>query len=382
MRGSGSIWQRKDGVWAGAISLGVVDGRRARETFYGPNEDVVKAKLARAQLLLGSGSGLPSKVPLGDYLHSWITRADVSPKTAAGYQGIIDGLPAWLLSIPLGRLNGGHVQTWIDSLGGTPRTVAWKRNTLRAALNDARRRGLVDQNAAALARVPRQRRPKRTVLTASDCRAILAALDAQPKTKDKPAVPAWRYRAAAAVAIGCGLRQGELLGLSWSDISGDQVTVRASLTRVDGQYVRTPTKTEASEAVVPIPGFAVRALALWDVQQAREWHEAHPDGRPVDIEEVRRAGHVFTTRRGMPVNGSMLTHHFQDRIEAAGLPPIVWHDLRHATADMLADAGIGQTVTRDYLRHASYATTADRYTGTGSAALALAAAALDRAMGE
>lgn len=381
MRGQGSVWQRADGVWACAISLGVVNGRRVRETMYGPTEDAVRDKLYRAQLLIGTGAGLPSKVPLGDYLGSWIAaQRDISRRTADQYAAIVAGLPDWLRAVPLGRLNGGHVQAWVDTLSGSPRTVAWKRNTLRAALNDAKRRGLVERNAAALARVPRQRRPKRAVLTATDCAAILAACDARPEDGDKPAVPAWRYRAAVAVAIGTGLRQGEMLGLSWADIADGRITVRATLARLDGEYVLVPAKTEASEATVPLPAFAARALAAWDAVQAAEWRAAHPG--PIDIEDARRKGHVFTTPAGMPVNGSVLTHQFQARLKDAGLPVVPWHALRHATADLLADAGIGQTVARDYLRHASVTTTQDHYTGSSVDALGLAAAALDRAMGE
>ena len=190
-------------------------------------------------------------------------------------------------------------------------------------------------------------------------------------------MPAWRYQAAAAVAIGCGLRQGELLGLAWSDIADGRVTVRATLTRRAGEYVLTPTKTEASEATVPLPAFAARYLAAWDAIQAQDWARTHPG--LTDFAE-RKAGHVFTRPDGVQVNGTVLTHQFQARLEAAGLLKIAWHDLRHATADLLADAGVGQTVARDYLRHASYATTADHYTGSSEDALGLAAAALDRAM--
>ena len=380
MRGTGSVWQRRDLVWCAAISLGVVNGRRVREVFYGPTEDAVRDKLYRAQLLIGAGDGLPSKVPLGDFLASWIaTQRDVSDRTRAQYRHIVDDLPDWLSAVTLGRLNGGHVQAWVDSLTGSPRTVAWKRNTLRAALNDARRRGLVERNAAALARVPRQRRPKRVVLTAADCAAILAACDARPEDGDKPSVPAWRYRAAVAFAMGTGLRQGEMLALGWPDIADGRVTVRGTLARVGGEYVITPPKTDASASVVPLPAFVLRALAGWDAVQAQEWQAAHPG--VVELEEARRRGHVFTTSAGYPVAGSVLTHQFQARLTAAGLPSIPWHALRHATADMLADAGIPQTVARDYLRHASVTTTQDHYTGSGLAALELAASALDAAMG-
>ena len=232
-----------------------------------------------------------------------------------------------------------------------------------------RRRGIVERNAAALARVPRQRRPKRTVLTAADCRAILAAL------------AGWRYLPAAVTAMGCGLRQGELLALGWEDVRPDAVVVRTSLTRISGEFVRVPTKTEASEATVPLPPFVRRALDAWDAVQAAEWRAAHPEDEPTAIEEHRRKGHVFTTAAGMPVHGSVLTHQFQARLRAARLRVITWHSLRHGTADLLADAGVQQTVARDYLRHASYTTTADHYTGSSPAALNLAALALDAAIG-
>lgn len=372
MRGTGSIRQRKDGIWMAALSLGTVNGKRIRPTFYGPSEEAVTRKLNRALMLVGTDTDQPSKVPLGDWLASWIGQVDVTPRTAAQYRVIVEELPPFLLAVPLGKLNGGHVQTWVDQMASTaasPRTIAWKRNTLRAALNDARRRGLVERNAAALARVPRQRRPKRTVLTAGDCRAILAAL------------AKWRYLPAAVMAIGCGLRQGEMLALSWEDVTADAVTIRTSLTRIGGEFVRVATKTEASDATVPVPPFVRRALDTWDAVQAGEWKAAHPDGQPVAIEELRKRGHVFTTARGMPVHGSVLTHQFQARLRTAKLPVIPWHALRHATADLLADLGQPQTVARDYLRHASALTTADHYTGSGWAALSKAAAALDSALG-
>ncbi|MHB8398400.1 MAG: tyrosine-type recombinase/integrase [Candidatus Limnocylindrales bacterium] len=376
LRGQGTIRQRHDGVWMAAISMGTLNGKRIRPTFYGPDERTVTDKLNGALALVGTGGTLPSKLPLGDWLRSWIETAarDVSPRTAAQYRHIIEGMPAWLRAVQLGKLNGGHVQAWVDQLAAaprsSPRTVAWKRNTLRAALNDARRRGIVERNAAALARVPRQRRPKRTVLTAADCRTILAAL------------AGWRYQPAAVVAMGCGLRQGEMLALGWEDVTSRAIIVRASLTRLDGRFVRVPTKTEASAATVPVPAFVRHALDGWDVVQAAEWRAAHPADRPTDIEDRRKAGHVFTTERGMPVHGSVLTHQFQARLRAAKLPVIAWHDLRHATADLLADLGVGQTVARDYLRHASALTTQDRYTGSSFAALTSAAAALDAAIGD
>lgn len=47
----------------------------------------------------------------------------------------------------------------------------------------------------------------------------------------------WRERiglALWAVALGIGLRRGEALGLKWSDVDLNRLTVRRSLQRVDG----------------------------------------------------------------------------------------------------------------------------------------------------
>lgn len=363
------------GIWSGEINLGIRDGKRIRRWVYGPDYATVAAKLR-----LGLAAANPERAPspqLGDFLASWLrTARDVNPHTLAGYRSIVDAMPPSLLVVPLRELGVGHVQAWVDSLDGSPRTVAWKRNTLRAALNDARRLGLCERNSAALARVPRQRRPRRIELAPADVAAILAAL------------AGWRYEPAAAVAIGCGLRQGELLGLAWPDVgmsdtfqhSVGKITVRAALARRGGEYVRVPAKTAASEATVPLPAFAAAALARWDARQAAEWHEAH-EGRPVDVEEARKAGLVFTTEDGRPVSGSVLTHQFQRCLRAAGLPVVSWHALRHATADLLAEGGAPQTVTRDFMRHASYATTADHYVGSSREALERAAELIDRAIG-
>jgi integrase len=388
LKGQGTVTGHSSGLIRAQVTLGTVNGRQQRLTTYHHDRDAAEAWIAATTALLGRGDRLPSRVPLGDFLASWLAREarDVAPSTAAGYARIIADMPAQLASVPLGKLKTDHVQAWLDGLAGSPRTVAWKRNMLRAALNDAIRRDLIDRNPAASARPPRQRRPRRIVITAAQCSAILTACEARPETDDHPAVPRWRYPAAVAVAIGCGLRQGEMLGLSWGDIRADRIVVRQRLRRlhgdrkrgVPGEYVLVAgMKAEEGERVVPLPGFARRALAAWKETQDAE-RSAAGDVEPLD----RTALPVFTTASGGLVNGTTLTHGFQDRLADAGLDRIPWHALRHATASVLAAAKVPQTVGRDYLGHASMTTTGDHYTGSAWEQLAAAGAAMDAAVGQ
>ena len=61
-----------------------------------------------------------------------------------------------------------------------------------------------------------------------------------------------------------GLRQGEVLGLAWELVDLDQAElfVGEQLQRVNHKILRRETKTEASEALLPLPAICVAALNL------------------------------------------------------------------------------------------------------------------------
>ncbi len=61
-----------------------------------------------------------------------------------------------------------------------------------------------------------------------------------------------------------GLRKGEVLGLTWElvDLEAGELYVGEQLQRVGRQLLRRETKTESSEAPLPLPGICVAALKL------------------------------------------------------------------------------------------------------------------------
>jgi integrase len=64
--------------------------------------------------------------------------------------------------------------------------------------------------------------------------------------------------AAHVLLLVLGLRKGELLGLTWEMVSldGAELYVGEQLQRVGRQLLRRPTKTEGSEAPLPLPDMA------------------------------------------------------------------------------------------------------------------------------
>jgi integrase len=91
-------------------------------------------------------------------------------------------------------------------------------------------------------------------------------------------------------------------------------------------------------------------------------------------------GLVFVTPRGLPVSQSWLTKHFQALLEAAGLPTMRLHDLRHGAATLLVGAGVHPRVAQQLLRHASSKTTTEIYSHVTAAQERQAAEVLQAAV--
>ena len=81
-----------------------------------------------------------------------------------------------------------------------------------------------------------------------------------------------RLEALYAVALALGLRQGELLGLSWRDVDfgAGTLTVRRSLQRIDGEVRLVEPKTETSRRTLSLPPSVATALRAHRDRQAFE----------------------------------------------------------------------------------------------------------------
>src|SRR5262249_39242107 len=91
-RGEGSVFQRADGFWAAAISLGVADGKRVRRTVYAPTKTELLDKLK--DLHADTGKGLKKdgrKLTLGDFLDRYLENAKsrLSPTTYNRYGELV-----------------------------------------------------------------------------------------------------------------------------------------------------------------------------------------------------------------------------------------------------------------------------------------------------
>ena len=107
----------------------------------------------------------------------------------------------------------------LDS-GLSPRTVNYIHVTLHKALKDATSDGLVPKNVAAAVKSSRPEKPEIHPLTREQARVLL----------DLASRDGNRFEALYVVAIHCGLREGELLGLKWADVDLETGTLQVRRT--------------------------------------------------------------------------------------------------------------------------------------------------------
>jgi integrase len=210
-------------------------------------------------------------------------------------------------------------------------------------LTHARRRGAVAVNVADDVNPPRvPGREFRTLLPEEATRLLAAA------SED-------RFYALYSLALTCGLRQAELLGLRWRDLdmSGAVLAVRQQVYRLKGEWHYTEPKTEKGRRTVSLSSSVVGALREHRLRQKEERLRA---------ETWEDNDLVFPNQVGRPVEkGNLLRRSFWPLLERAGLPHMRFHDLRHSSATLLLGEGVHPKVVQERLGHSSISVTMDVY---------------------
>jgi integrase len=183
-------------------------------------------------------------------------------------------------------------------------------------------------------------------------------------------------------ALTLGLREGELLGLKWSDVDFASRTLRVNQTVQRIERVRTDddqgaktslqfveTKTDRSRRVLSLSDSLIKALRLHRARQSQERLAAGSDWHDLGL--------VFATLNGTPIEKSNLYRHFKTILDDSKLPSIRFHDLRHSTASLLLAQGTSPRVIMDLLGHSKISTTMDTYAHVMPAMMQAAADSMD-----
>jgi integrase len=261
-----------------------------------------EAGLAAAQVPHGGNQQVGLLLGRGQQLHQ------LQELLVAGHaQGepLVQQRPA--ASLPLGEasiaLGDRHLDQFYGLLvrsGLSSTTVLQLHRILHHALRDAMRWNLVARNVAELVTPPRRAHHNFVTFGPEQARRFLEAVKGD------------RLGALYILALTTGMREGELFGLRWADVS---LRRRRAAPRqaVEDQILAPPGPAHARRSGRAYP--PSRHPARGRRQLGPAWDEQ---------------GLVFPNTAGRPLHSSnFLQRSFYPLLERAGLPRIRFHDLRH-----------------------------------------------------
>jgi integrase len=336
VKGEGSVYRRKDGRCIGEYE----DANGRKRYISGKTKAEVRRKLRKLLADRDEGIAYDSEnLTVGGYLDKWLdaVKGSVRRRTWQRHEEVVRlHLKPTIGSVRLDRLNALQVQSVygqkLDS-GLSPRSVEIIHATLHKALKQAVTWTLIPRNAAASATPPRPTKREITPLSQEQARTLLEAARGDA------------LHAFYVLAVTTGMRNGELLGLQWKDVSLEDRTLRVRRTVFNG--VVSPPKTAAGNRTIHLTGLAVAALKQHRLATAKQ----------------RICEWVFPSLTGTPLN----VHNVHNRswkplLQRAGLPASIrMHDLRHTCATLLLSRGVPVKVVSEMLGHGDVAITLTVY---------------------
>lgn len=258
------------------------------------------------------------RLTLDEYADNFPSTRELKPRTRLEYRRLYDGkIKDTFGDVDLARISPAMVRQWYGTLDPEHRTRrAHAYSLLRTILNAAIADDLITTNPC---------RIRGAGVTRTDRDITIATL---PELETIVVNMPERLRPMVLLAAWCGLRFGELAGLTRADLDvrAGTVTVRRGVVRVPGEFIAGDPKSRAGRRMVAIPPHLLDELA---------WHLDHHVQRGDD-------SLVFTREdggKGGIIPLYTLHRHFWPAREAAGRPDLRFHDLRHTGATLAAATG-------------------------------------------
>lgn len=346
----------RHGTWGYRLSAGfdAATGKRRYITNYAfSSADEAEKAMAEEASKLRRGVYDFKRTTAADYIREWIRAREehkqIKASTLRMYKSYVekDIAPAFGDKLLLRDLRRADVAMLIKSLQQQKRgatTIKRIHAALSSALSDAVQDGLISENPAAGARLPKVDKKK------VDVWGQVEALKFLDEASSHRLGPLFE------LTILTGMRRGELCGLRWSDVDlvTRRIVVRTQLVQVGKEIVENDIKTEAGQhRVVPLSDRAVTILMEWQIKQDQEraaWAEAYRD-----------SGRVFTYEDGAALRPGYPSKAFEYLIGKLGLPHMTFHDLRHLFASIQLKQGTPVGVVSKMMGHSNIQITLDLY---------------------
>lgn len=364
-----NVTQRKDGRYCAQVPIGKdSNGKLKRRTVYGKTATEVRSKVKQLTQSVAAGETTvqtDSKIRIKDWSAQWIDIycRELAPNTLNSYRTHLKThINPMLGHIRLTSLTASDCQNFVNQLSDkalSAKTIANIHGTLHKLLDTAVQNELIAKNPSDKNKLKKRVKPE------------LHPLEESELTRFFETASGDKFEHLYQFDIFTGLRESELVAVSWTDIdfNNNILTVRHTLPLTAGSCQFRPTKNRNTRTI-PLCNAALHELKIIRQEQL-ENRIRYADfyQNPLDL--------VFTHPDGSRFMQNNIYKHFKEIVRQVGRPEIRFHDLRHTYAVLNIAAGVDYKTISESLGHSSVAFTMDVYAFVSKRMQEEAAAKLD-----
>ena len=300
----------------------------------------------------------PSKYPLLPFLNDWLDKVHIhkiQESTYYGYKSRVNGKMKKYFSdrITLADCKPRLIHGFYDYLredGDSEQSVLHYHNLLHTAFEYAIRQEILEVNPMDRVERPQVKKFVGAFYSVDEVKELL-----EKAKEDTIYIP-------IVLAVYCGLRRSEALGLSWSniDFENDKIFIGQKVLEVvrEGKMVQVVSdemKTESSRrSFKMIP--EVKEILLEHRQRQADFQKQFRKAY-----SKKHLDMVCVNPLGELIKPSYITAHFPKLLKQYGMRDIRFHDLRHTCASLLVSLDVNMKVIQRYLGHSNMSTTANIY---------------------
>ena len=354
-KGGGTIRQRPDGLWEARYTLGINPGtgKQIQKSVYGKTQKEVRQKLTAITAEIDEGTYMDvPRLKTADWLNTWVEEyiGNVKPATRKSYQDHVRlNIIPYVGAVPLSKLTAAMIQQMYNELqtdkGLSPKTIKNVHGVLHRALEQAQKMGYIRNNPLTAVTLPRIEKKQIMPLEDNELCAFLKEIRGDT------------YELVYFVTVFTGLRQGEVLGLTWDCVNFEKHTLL--INKQHGKEKGTceycfsslkndrPRLIEAADSVMD-------ALKKQQIRQQR-WAARLKDGWE------NSDNLVFTTETGRYLCNQTVYLAFKKVMRRLHLDATRFHDLRHTYAVNSLKSGDDIKTVQENLGHQTAAFTLDVY---------------------
>lgn len=354
-KGDGNIRKRSDGRWEGRYTLGIdpVTGKQIQKSVYGATQKEVRLKLREITSQIDEGTYLePCNMKLGVWLDTWLKEytGNVKPATYAAYeQHVRVHIKPALGNVALSKLTPPMIQKMYNDLqrerGLSPKSIKNIHGVMHRALEQARKLSYIKDN------------PVNGLITPRVEKKPLKTMDNTELVSFLKEIRGAHFEIEMFVAAFTGLRQSELLGLTWDCVDFEKHTLL-----INKQHNRVKGDTEFR--FHSLKNDQIRTITVADeIMEVIQHQKTRQEGwaQLLGGEWNNWENLVFTTETGRYIHNKTLYMHYKRIVRKLGMDELRFHDLRHAYAVNSLRAGDDIKTVQENLGHATASFTLSTY---------------------